>query len=291
MSAQPETTAPAADLLVEWRQHHGSAVLWLTINRPERRNAMNAAVLAGIAAALQEAEADRSVRAVVVTGVGSKAFCAGADLQGGLQGKPEAGQTANAFLSDYSEPYAALAKVLRIARASTVPLIARVNGACMAGGMGFLAMCDMAVASERAIFGLPEVKVGVFPAQVLAVLQHQLPRRVLTELCITGEPVGAQEALVMGLINHIATTPEGADEAATLASLDAKLDWLLGRLLDKSPAAIRRGLYMLKRIESMGFEESISFAESQIALFTLAEDAKEGQKAFQEKRKPVWTGR
>ena len=162
-----------------------------------------------------------------------------------------------------------------------MPLIARVNGACMAGGMGLLAMCDMAVAAPEVVFGLPEVKVGVFPAQVLAVLQHLIPRRNLVEMCITGEPITAQQALAIGLINHVSDN----------AGLDAKLEWLLGRLLDKSPAAIRRGVYTMKKIENMAFEEAMSFTESQIALFTLTEDAKEGQKAFQEKRKPQWLGR
>ena len=265
------------DLIRETRTHHGQQVLWLTINREARRNAMSAAVLQGLGDAFDDAQRDRNIRAIVITGAGQKAFCAGADLQ-----------TSNTFVQDYSEPYAKLANVFRKSKMSTVPTIARVNGACMAGGMGLLAMCDMAVAAEHAVFGLPEVKVGVFPAQVLAVLQHQLPKRVLTELCITGEPVTSADALAMNLVNHVAAAADGTDP---LQALDAKLDWLLARMLDKSPAAIRRGLYMLKKLETMGFEESISFAESQIALFTLSEDAKEGQAAFQEKRKPNWAGR
>ncbi|MDH5709764.1 MAG: enoyl-CoA hydratase-related protein, partial [Hylemonella sp.] len=95
----------------------------------------------------------------------------------------------------------------------------------------------------------------------------------------TGEPFTPAQALEMGLVNYV-------DD-----DVDARLQWLLDRMLDKSPAAIRRGLYTMKKIEAMAFEESMSFTESQIALFTLTEDAKEGQKAFQEKRKPVWVGR
>ena len=106
--------------------------LWLTITREERRNAMSHGVLAAMAQAIQTAQTDRSVRAIVITGAGSKAFCAGADLQ-----------SANAFTTDYSEPHGHLAQLLRVAKASTVPLIARVNGACMAGGMGLMSMCDM----------------------------------------------------------------------------------------------------------------------------------------------------
>jgi enoyl-CoA hydratase/carnithine racemase len=257
------STLTSHDLHVELR----GPVLWLTIPREARRNAMSHTVLAGMAAAISAAQTARSVRAIVVTGAGDKAFCAGADLQ-----------NAQAFTTDYSEPLGHLAQLLRVAKASYVPLIARVNGACMAGGMGLLSMCDMAVAAERAIFGLPEVKVGVFPAQVLSMLQHLIPRRTLVEMCITGEPISSAQALAYGLVNYVD------------ADVDAKLQWLLARLLDKSPAAVRRGLYTIKKMETMAFEESMAFTESQIALFTLTEDAREGQAAFQEKRPPQWKG-
>ncbi|HET6599413.1 MAG TPA: enoyl-CoA hydratase-related protein, partial [Burkholderiaceae bacterium] len=194
-------------------------------------------------------------------------FCAGADLQSGTS-----------FKFDYAEPHSGFANLFRQARRSTVPLVARVNGACMAGGMGIMGMCDMAVASDKAIFGLPEVKVGLFPAQVLSVIGDLIPRRVLTEMCLTGESLSAAQALECGLVNYVSD------------DLDGKLQWLLDRMLDKSPAAIRRGLYTMKRIEAMSFEESIAFTESQIGLFALTEDAAEGQLAFREKRKPVWTG-
>jgi len=266
MPSTPSPFQSSADLSVEQR----GPVLWLTITREERRNAMSHGVLAGMAQAIGSAQSRRDIRAIVVTGAGSKAFCAGADLQ-----------SANAFTTDYSEPHGHLAQLLRVARASTIPMVARINGACMAGGMGLMSMCDMAVAASHAVFGLPEVKVGVFPAQVLSVLQHIIPRRVLVEMCITGEPITSAQALQYNLVNYV--SDEGSD-------VDTKLQWLLDRMLDKSPAAIRRGMYTIKKIEAMAFEESMSFTESQIALFTLTEDAKEGQKAFQEKRKPQWVG-
>lgn len=257
--------ATEQELLIETR----GPVLWLTINREARRNAMSHSVLAGMQQAIDAAQSNRSILAIVITGAGTKAFCAGADLQ-----------SAQAFTTDYSDPTGHLARLLRSAKASHIPLIARVNGACMAGGMGLMAMCDLAVSAPEAVFGLPEVKVGVFPAQVLAVLQHLIPKRKLAEMCLTGEPLTSTQALEIGLINYVSSGD----------GLDVKLQWLLDRLLDKSPAAIRRGLYTMKKIEAMSFEEAMSFTESQIALFTLTEDAKEGQKAFQEKRKPVWTG-
>ncbi|WHZ12292.1 MAG: Isohexenylglutaconyl-CoA hydratase [Burkholderiaceae bacterium] len=253
----------AADLVEERR----GAVLWLTINREARRNAMSPAVIAGLSAALTTANADRGVRAIVLTGAGEKAFCAGADLQ-----------TGQSFKFDYSEPTQSIANLFRLSRQLNVPLIARVNGACMAGGMGLMAMCDLAVAAPHAIFGLPEVKVGLFPAQVLSVLHGLIGARALAELCITGEPISAQEALQIGLINRVSD------------DLDAGVEALLERLLDKSPAAIRRGLYLMKRIGAMSFEEAAAFTESQIGLFALTDDAAEGQAAFREKRKPKWSG-
>ena len=258
------TTPPEPELL----QRQQDGVLWLTINRPERRNAISPGVLAGLIEALTRANADREVRAIVLTGAGDKAFCAGADLA-----------TGQSFKFDYSEPTQGIANLFRLSRQLNVPLVARVNGACMAGGMGLMAMCDMVVAAPHAIFGLPEVKVGVFPAQVLSVLNGLIGARALTELCVTGEPISAQEALQLGLINRVAD------------DLDAGVQALLDRFLDKSPAAIRRGLYLMKRIGAMSFEESMAFTESQIALFALTEDAAEGQAAFREKRKPNWSGR
>ncbi len=267
MSETPSSSSPAFASTPELGVDLRGPVLWLTITREERRNAMSHGLLAGMSQAITQAQARRDIRAIVVTGAGTKAFCAGADLQ-----------SAKAFTTDYTEPHGHLAQLLRVARASYVPLIARVNGACMAGGMGLMSMCDMAVAAEHAIFGLPEVKVGLWAAQVQTVLRPLLPRRILTEMCLTGEPITAAQALEYGLVNHVAQ------------DLDAKLQWLLDRMLDKSPAAIRRGLYTLKKAEHMGFEESVSFTESQIALFTLSDDAREGQLAFQEKRKPNWVG-
>lgn len=259
-----DETTTANELRIEQR----GQVLWLTINREDRRNAMSAGVLAGLSESIAAAQSNRQVRAIVLTGAGDKAFCAGADLA-----------TGKAFSIDHSEPYLGFANLLRQVRASTVPLIARVNGACMAGGMGLMAMCDLAVAASHAQFGLPEVKVGLFPSQVLAVLQHLIPRRKLAELCLTGEPITAAQALALDLVNYV-------DD-----DVDQRLDWLLGRLLDKSPAALRRGLYTMKKIDNMAFEEAMSFTESQIALFALTEDAREGQLAFREKRKAQWTGR
>ena len=142
------------------------------------------------------------------------------------------------------------------------------------------AICDLAVAADHALFGLPEVKVGVYPMQVLTVLQHVVPRRRLLQMCLTGEPVSAADALDMGLVSQVVP----ADR------LDAATAILVGQIAERSPAAIRRGKYATYAIESMSFEESMAFMEGQIGLLAATDDAVEGLAAFKEKRKPVWTG-
>jgi enoyl-CoA hydratase/carnithine racemase len=245
--------------------------LWITINRPDKRNALNGEVIAGIARGYRQAHEDADVRMIVLTGAGEKAFCAGADLQ----------NSGAAFAMDFSRPNVDYADLLRLSQNATKPAIARVAGVCMAGGMGLLCMTDMAVAADHVVFGLPEVKVGVFPMQVLSLLQRIAPPRLISEWALTGEPFDARTAQAAGLLNYVVPAAE----------LDAKVDWLIGRLVDKSPTAIRRGKYAMRAIASMSFDEAIAYTESQIALLAMTEDAKEGMKAFAEKRKPVWTGK
>jgi enoyl-CoA hydratase/carnithine racemase len=249
------------------RSSRQDARLVLTIDRAERRNALNADVIRALQEALDHARSDGTIRVVVVTGAGDEAFCAGADLGSG------------AFEFDYATPTIAYADLLRSARTLAVPLVARVNGTCMAGGMGLLAMCDLAVAAPHAVFGLPEAKVGVFPMQVLAVLQAQVPQRFLTQLCLTGDPIDAARAREIGLVNEVAE------------DLDGALERLLSRLLANSPTALKRGLYAMKAMRSMSFEEAIAFGEGQIGLLAMTQDAREGIAAFKDKRKPQWTGK
>lgn len=246
-------------------------VLWLIINRPDVRNAINDEVITGISQGLQSAERLAGVRAVVLTGAGEKAFCAGADLQ----------PNSEIFDFDFSQPRTNYADLLRQGIAMDIPLIARVNGTCMAGGMGLLSMCDMAVASSQAKFGLPEVKVGMFPMQVAAVMQHLIPRRKFAEMCITGEALSAEEALEMDLVNYVVEPRE----------LDAKVQFLLERITDKSPTAIRRGKHALRQVIDMTFPQSIAYMEGQLGSLRLTKDAAEGLASFAEKRKPVWTGK
>ncbi len=255
------------EVLIERR----GLVQWITINREARRNAMNDTVTDMIAAGLTAASADPEVRAVVLTGAGDKAFCAGADLSAG----------SGSFKYDYSKVGLSFVKLMKLARDLTLPLIARVNGHAMAGGMGLIGMCDMAIGVDNARFGMPEVKIGIFPMQIMAVLQRLIPARKLYEMALTGEPITAAEAQEIGLLNYVVPSSE----------LDAKLDWLLARLLDKSPTAIRRGKYAMRVTEQLTFDQAAVFMEAQIGTLALTEDAAEGRAAFIDKRPPVWPGR
>ncbi len=258
------TAGEGADLLSERR---GDA-LWLWINRESRRNAINSAVLLGIRRAIELARADQTLRAVVLTGTGDRAFCAGADL----------GDGPGTFQAEADDPTTEFGRLARAVRLSGIPLIARVNGACVAGGMGLTALCDLAIAAEHARFGLPEVKVGVFPMQVLVLLRSMMHARHINELCLTGELVSSARAADMGLIN----------EVAAAGSLDDRIEALLSRLRAGSPSAIRRGKQVMFAMERMAFEEAIAFAEAQLTIAAHSTDAAEGLKAFTEKRKPRW---
>lgn len=247
-------------------------VAWLTINRADSRNALSPDVIVSMHEGLKRALEEPTVRAVVITGEGEKAFSAGGNLKGG---------SAGSFKYDYSSTKAPFADLLRTAAAGHLPLIARVNGHCMAGGMGILSMCDMAVASANATFGLPEVKIGMFPMQVGAVLQHLIPRRKLMEMCVTGEPIDAEEALGIDLVNYVVPHRE----------LDAKLNWLLERICNKSPTAVRRGRAAMAAIVDMNVSQALDFMALQLGTLALTQDSAEGLAAFREKRAPVWTGR
>lgn len=248
-----------------------NGVVRLTINRPDVRNALNNQVLLELREAIAEARNASSNRVIVITGAGERAFCAGGDL------KPDS----KTFGFDTSEPRTIYAELLRDATSCDLPIIARVNGHCLAGGMGLLVMCDMAVTTSKALFGLPEVKIGMFPMQVAALMQTIVPRRKFDEMCITGEPISAAEALEYGLVNYVVEPEE----------LDEKVAWLVDRTIDKSPTAIRRGKYALRAISDMTQEQSLAYMEGQITSLALTEDAREGLAAFNEKRDPVWTGK
>jgi enoyl-CoA hydratase/carnithine racemase len=253
------------------RIERNGAVLTIVIDREARRNALNEAVALGIAAGLDTAEADRAIRAVVLTGAGDKAFCAGGDLQPGADGTP--------FTIDAANPRHYVAALLKRMDDCRLPLIARVNGHALAGGFGLVCACDLVVARDDALLGVTEVKVGLFPMMILPYLLRVLPYRTMMEMCLSGEPVTGAEAASSGFINY----------AVPRVELDAKTAWLVERVASKSPTGIRLGKQALSKIREMSTDSALEYAQFMLANMARTRDAKEGFAAFSEKRAPDWT--
>jgi enoyl-CoA hydratase/carnithine racemase len=247
------------------------AIATVTINRPENRNALSIDTVKELRKALDEAKRDDTVRVIVLTGAG-KVFCAGADLQG-----------FRAELSELERYFQRrnLAYLFMEMTELGKPTIARVNGHALAGGVGLVAACDLAIASEAAGFGMPEVNVGVWPMMIMAIVFRNVPRKAGMELMLTGKRIDAAEAARIGLINRVVPA-EG---------LDAEVDGLAGELALKSPIGMRLGLEAFYRMQDMSFPSAIAYLQDQLALLGLSEDLKEGVTAFFEKREPKFTGR
>ncbi|OBB62701.1 enoyl-CoA hydratase [Mycobacterium sp. 852014-50255_SCH5639931] len=246
----------------------------ITINRPEARNAVNGAVSIGVGDALDAAQHDPEVRAVVITGAGDKSFCAGADLKAISRREnlyhPEHGEWGFAgYVHHFIDK----------------PTIAAVNGTALGGGTELALASDLVVADERAKFGLPEVKRGLIAAAggVFRIVQ-QLPRKVGMELLLTGEPITASDAFEWGLINQV--VEEGTVLEAALA--------LAARVTVNAPLSVQAS----KRI-AYGVDDGVVTDEEagwqrtmkEMGVLLRSEDAKEGPLAFAEKREPVWKAR
>lgn len=249
----------------------GAAVI-VAINREAQRNALNEAVAGAIAAALDAAESDHAVRAVVLTGTGDKAFCAGGDLKPNADGTP--------FTIDVADPRHYVARLLRRMDACRLPLIAKVNGHALGGGLGLICACDLVVAKQDALLGTTEVRVGLFPMMILPYLLRVLPYRHLMEMCLSGETVAAGSIEAASIVNYAVPAEE----------LDAKTEWLLARVMDKSPTGIRLGKQGLAKIREMSTDAALEYAQFMLANMTRTDDAREGFAAFSERRPPVWTG-
>ncbi len=245
-------------------------VLWVTINRPEQRNAIDDEVIAGITEALRRTATDPVLRALVLTGAGDKAFCAGADLK-------QASRSAGGVFTSDSDTHPMI-EMFRAAENCNKPVIARVNGHVMAGGLGLLCMCDLAVSVDTAQFGTPEARVGVFPMMILSYMLRLIPRRRLLEMCMTADSFSASEALGYGLLNKVVAPAE----------LDEAVETLLGRILGNSPAALLFGKKAFHAMQDMSLGECFEYAQLMISRMSQTADAREGIAAFAEKRAPNW---
>lgn len=248
------------------------AVQWITINREARRNALNEEVVRAIISGIEQAMRTPACRAIVLTGAGDKAFCAGGDLS-----KNEKGFV---FEVDFSRPKHYVVDLFNRMQDCTLPIVARVNGAAMAGGFGIVCACDMAVGVDDIRIGTTESKIGLTPMMILPHMMRILPPRKLQEMCITGEMFTAQDALDWGVLSYLVPRAE----------LDTKLDWLLARITDKSPTAIRLGKQTFNAMRDMSLRQALEMAQTMIPVMSSTEDAKEGLLSFQEKRAPQFTG-
>jgi len=171
------------------------SVAWITLNRPEKRNALNDSLIAGIKQGLKTAAADKNVRGVVISGAG-KDFCSGADLSA-LQ------KIAGASVAENSEDARSLLELFLLIRALQVPVVAAVTGRALAGGCGLATACDLVLASASARFGYPEVKIGFVPAMVMAILRRNVSEKRAFELITRGAEIGAEQAMSFGLVNQV----------------------------------------------------------------------------------------
>lgn len=243
----------------------------ITIDDAERRNPLSNATIAEMAVLVRRAAADPEVAVIVITGAGDQAFSAGGDLSGGFVDRP---------LADH-DSRRALADLLRALRECGKPTVARVNGHALAGGFGLAAACDVVVAADDATFGLPEIKVGLWPMMVTAVLQRVMPHKAVLELMLTGRRITADEAMRLGAVSRV--VPRG--------ELDAAVDLVVSGLAAASPVVMRLGRDAFYGVEDLPFDAALDRLHVGLTAVSATEDAAEGIAAFQEKRRPQWKGR
>ena len=242
----------------------------ITFNRPEIHNAFNASAITELSNAFAEMEKNSTIRVVILTGEG-KSFCAGADLnwmrgaitQSFEENLAEANALANLFYQIYTLRY---------------PVIARVNGAAIGGGTGFVAVCDLAIAAESAMFSFSEVKIGVVPACIGPYVVKKLGEGRARELFITGERMNAMRAREVGLVNKV--VPD--------SQLDSEISSLVSALLSSGPEAIATAKRLVSNVGNMSPEEFKPWTAEMIAKLRIAPEGQEGMDAFLNKRQPTW---
>jgi enoyl-CoA hydratase len=241
-------------------------VLRLHMNREAKRNALSGEVLDGMLAALADLG---DTRVVLITSEG-KVFCSGADL---VQMAPDATGL------EVHEGRGKLREVVLAMRACPFPVVASVQGLCLAGGVGLIMGCDVVIAAEDAAFGLPEVDLGLWPFMVSALLgRHVSPKRAM-EMMLSARRVSAAEALEMGLISRV------------VSDLPTETETLVGALADKPPVAVRLGKAAFQAAMESSLAAGLDAMQAQLSLLNTTQDASEGVTAFLEKRKPEWSGR
>lgn len=242
----------------------------ITLSYPERRNAIGPRMANELLWALEDARETDDVRAIVLTGDGS-AFCSGGDFDEITAGVTEWNVPRR---GDYADLLLALVR-------SDKPVVARVNGHALGGGLGLVAASTFAVASTDAKLGTPEIDVGLFPMIIMAVLARHVPRRRLIEMSLLGQRFGADEALRLGLVNR-AVAPD---------RLDAEVKQITDTIAQKSPIVVRLGLRAAAAQESLDLERALPLLRERLMEVLSTDDCREGLAAFLAKRAPAWTGK
>lgn len=246
----------------------GGAVATVTLDVPAKRNAIGPEMANELLHALARAADDPEVRALVLTGEGGH-FCAGGNI-GQMSGEGEGLD----FKGDYADLLLAMVR-------SPKPIVAKVRGTAMGGGLGLVAASHFALSADDAVLGTPEIHRGLFPMMIMAVLSRIVPRRRLLEMMLLGHKMTAAEGERLGLLNRVV---EGD-------ALDAAVDALAGELATRSPTAMSAGLRAWAMQGDVAMEQSLPMLRDALAGLLSTEDAHEGIAAFLQKRKPVWTGR
>jgi enoyl-CoA hydratase/carnithine racemase len=244
----------------------------LTINRPERRNALSWDVVGLLRQGLAALKADDGIRVVVLGGAGDKAFCAGADLSTMAEG---------AGVAELHEARGGLADLFRELWRLGKPTIARVQGHALAGGFGLALSCDLIVASERATFGTPEINIGLWPFMISVPMLRSMPPRKALELMMTGRRLGVDEAVRIGFVSQV--VPD--------ADLDDAVSELAQELASKPAAVMRLGRDSFYSTLGEPGDAALHELQAMLSVASGLEDAREGREAFIEKRPPNWTHR
>lgn len=250
----------------------------VTINRPERRNAITWGVMTGLRRCMAEAKADPDVRVVVLSGAGDKAFCAGADL-GGMA--PQAGGGDAPGFTALHESRGELARLFDDMWKLGKPTIARVRGYALAGGFGLALACDMVIAAEDAVFGTPEVDRGLWAYMITVPLARSMPPKKALELMLTGRRVDAVEADRIGFVTRVVPTDQ----------LDIATDELARCLVAKPPGVVKLGRDSFYEVWDQPAAAALAHLHALLTITTMSEDAAEGIAAFAEKRPPRWQER
>ncbi|WP_083541859.1 enoyl-CoA hydratase/isomerase family protein [Kribbia dieselivorans] len=264
----PENSTPTTEPQFV-RRAHEAGIAWITLDSPATRNALGDALLDELIAAFESARDDEQVRVVVLGSSHDRVFSAGGDLK--------------AFASDAPaiQKYAGLDRFPRLYQligGLGKPVICAAGGDVLAGAFGLALACDLVIAKEGVRFGCPEINVGVFPFMISALIYRNLPRVRANELMMLGDPIDAQEAADLGIVNRVVP----ADEFDTVVRAWAQ------RLATKSPLLMQLGKNAIDATRDLALPEALSALQSQLALAFTTEDIKEGVAAFREKRDPRW---